>query len=97
MAHHRLGHAEEARKWLDKAVAAIDRAAQDPPDGASPGSRIDWRTRLAYRVLRREAEGLIGGVGGRPPEGCRRRKGRPARQIALTRGPEDTGRIARPE
>jgi WD40 repeat protein/serine/threonine protein kinase/tetratricopeptide (TPR) repeat protein len=64
MAHHRLGHAVEARHWLDKAVAAIDRATQDPPDGASPDSRIDWQTRLYYRVLRREAEDLIGGSGG---------------------------------
>ena len=67
MAHHRLGHAEEARKWLDKAIARIDQATQDQPEDASSGSRINWRTRLAYRVLRREAEGLIGGTGsGRP-------------------------------
>jgi tetratricopeptide (TPR) repeat protein len=67
MAHHRLGHAVEARQWLDKAVAAIDRATQAPPDGSSSGSRINWKTRLSYRVLRREAEGQIGGAGsGRP-------------------------------
>jgi hypothetical protein len=71
MAHHRLGHAEEARKWLDKAVAAIDRATQDPPDGSSLESRIDWKTRLSFRVLRREAESLIGGPasGGPKPAG----------------------------
>jgi tetratricopeptide (TPR) repeat protein len=68
MAHHRLGHAEEARKWLDKAVASIDRTTQDPWDGASPGSRIYWKTRLAYRVLRREAEGLIGRSGSDRPK-----------------------------
>jgi tetratricopeptide (TPR) repeat protein len=62
MAHHRAGHAEEARKCLDKAAASIDRATQDPPDGASPSPRIDWKTRLANRVLRREAESLIGGA-----------------------------------
>jgi tetratricopeptide (TPR) repeat protein len=68
MAHHRLGHAEAARKWLDKAVTHIDRADQDPPDGTSPDSRLDWQTRLAYRVLRREAEGLIGGAGSGLPQ-----------------------------
>ncbi len=60
MAHDRLGHADEGRKWLDKAVAWIDGALQDPPLGALPESRIGWRTRLQYRVLRREAEALIG-------------------------------------
>ena len=88
MAHHRLGHAEEARKWLDKTVASIDRSAQDPPDGTSPDSRIYWKTRLYYRVLRHEAEDLIGQAGP-PTRGRRRRSGRPARQIALTRGTED--------
>jgi tetratricopeptide (TPR) repeat protein len=67
MAHHRLGHAEEARKWLDKAGASIDQATQGRPEDASASSRIDWATRVSYRVLRREAEGLIGGAGsGRP-------------------------------
>jgi tetratricopeptide (TPR) repeat protein len=61
MAHHRLGHGEEARTWLEQAVASIDRADQDPPHGASTDSRIDWQTHLSYRVLRREAEGLIAG------------------------------------
>ena len=60
MAHHRLGHRDEARKWLDKAIAAIDAATKSPPDDASSKSRIDWKTRLAYRVLRAEAEKLIG-------------------------------------
>jgi tetratricopeptide (TPR) repeat protein len=62
MAHHRLGHRGEARKWLDKAVASIDRTTQGAPDGDSSGSRIDWKTRLAHRVLRREAEALILGA-----------------------------------
>ena len=68
MAHHRLGHAEEARRWLDKATAAIDGAPQAQPVGESLDSRIDWQTRLSYRVLRREAEGLIGGAGANRPK-----------------------------
>jgi hypothetical protein len=42
MARHHRGHAEEVRRWLDKAVAAIDRAGQAPPDGALLDSRTDW-------------------------------------------------------
>jgi tetratricopeptide (TPR) repeat protein len=61
MAHHRLGHAEEARKWLDKAVAWIDQRKQLRWEGASSDFLIDWQVRLAYRVLRLEAEGLIAG------------------------------------
>jgi WD40 repeat protein/serine/threonine protein kinase/tetratricopeptide (TPR) repeat protein len=72
MAHHRLGHRDEARKWLDKAVAAIDRATQvqgqGSPDGAAAGSRINWKTRLAYRVLRSEAESMINAAGASGPE-----------------------------
>jgi WD40 repeat protein/tetratricopeptide (TPR) repeat protein len=49
MAHHRLGHADEARRWLDKAVAWMDRA----------GSELPWDRRLALQVLRREAEALV--------------------------------------
>jgi tetratricopeptide (TPR) repeat protein len=63
MGHHRLGHAEEARRWLDKAVASINRATESRPEDTSSGSRIDWRTRLSYQVLRREAKGLIDGAG----------------------------------
>jgi tetratricopeptide (TPR) repeat protein len=80
MAHHRLGHAEEARKWLEKAITGIDRATQDPPDGASPDSRIRWWTRLYYGVLRREAEGLIVGSGpGRPKAASAGGADRPAK------------------
>jgi tetratricopeptide (TPR) repeat protein len=67
MAHHRLGHVAEARKWLDKAIPRIDQATQEQPEDTPSGPRINWRTRLSYRVLRREAEGLIGGTAaGRP-------------------------------
>jgi tetratricopeptide (TPR) repeat protein len=61
MAHHRLGHAEEAGKWLDKAVAAIKQATQVRPEDVPPYARLDWQTRIAYQVLRLEAEGLIAG------------------------------------
>jgi tetratricopeptide (TPR) repeat protein len=53
MAHHRLGHADEAKRWLDKLVA------NRPKDGAE----FSWDD-VDIRILRREAESLI--LGSRP-------------------------------
>jgi eukaryotic-like serine/threonine-protein kinase len=49
MAHHRLGHAGEARMWLDRAAAAIQ---QPQPDW-------HWDDRLDLETLLREAKALI--------------------------------------
>jgi hypothetical protein len=59
-AHHHLGHAEEARRWLEKAVRWLDQADWfRPPDvGVSP----TWPERLEARLLRREAEALVKGA-----------------------------------
>src|SRR5205807_850000 len=53
MAHQRLGHGEEARRWLSEAVRVADQelAAKSPPP---------WNRRVTLQILRREAEGLIG-------------------------------------
>ena len=48
MAHHRLGHGDEAKRWLDKLVA------YQPKDGAD----FSWDD-VEIRILRREAESLI--------------------------------------
>jgi tetratricopeptide (TPR) repeat protein len=56
LAHQRLGHADQARTWLDKAVRWLDASTQDKPADDAFGSRIDWQTWLALRVLRREVE-----------------------------------------
>ena len=48
MAHHRLGHREEAQRWLDKL------AAYQPKEGAD----FSWDD-VEVRILRREAESLI--------------------------------------
>jgi WD40 repeat protein/tetratricopeptide (TPR) repeat protein len=48
MAHHRLGHAAEAKKWLGKAEQAVKTA-----EGQS------WQDRLELRLLHREAEELL--------------------------------------
>jgi tetratricopeptide (TPR) repeat protein len=51
MAHQRLGHAEEARQWLQKAQKQIEQK-----------SSIDlpWNRRLTLQLLRRETETLLG-------------------------------------
>ena len=48
MAHHRLGHGDEAKRWLDKL------AAYQPKEGAD----FSWDD-VEIRILRREAESLI--------------------------------------
>jgi len=60
VAHHRLGHREEARKWLDKTARWSDRVAGELakktvvfPEKVHPA---DW---LEFEVLRREAEAVL--------------------------------------
>jgi hypothetical protein len=48
LAHQRLGHADEARKWLDRAVRAL---------GKDTGG--SWEQRLELRLLRQEAEEIV--------------------------------------
>jgi hypothetical protein len=58
MAHYRGGYAGEARKWLNKALAHLDRIEEE---GAKEGAKasLPWNARLEMRLLRREAEALI--------------------------------------
>jgi tetratricopeptide (TPR) repeat protein len=58
MAHHRLGHADEANRWLAKAVAWIDKALAGKPR-SKPDNSLYWWDRLEMRILRREAEALL--------------------------------------
>ena len=53
LAHHRLGHRDEAKRWLDKL------AAYQPKEGFD----FSWDD-VEIRILRREAESLI--LGDRP-------------------------------
>jgi tetratricopeptide (TPR) repeat protein len=69
MTHHRLGHAQEARRWLDKAIQATDavlspspqaaagraREATDPAGGIPPS----WYRTLTLQLFRREALELL--------------------------------------
>jgi tetratricopeptide (TPR) repeat protein len=66
MAHHRLGHKEEAQSWLDNSVRWIERARQaKSAEGTKPdelsGSNLSWDERLALELLQREAEALVKG------------------------------------
>jgi tetratricopeptide (TPR) repeat protein len=60
MAHHRLGHGDEASVWIRRAgtwMTDFDRGViQDRYIGAS----LDWDIRLELRLLEREAEALLG-------------------------------------
>ncbi|HEX8201446.1 MAG TPA: tetratricopeptide repeat protein, partial [Isosphaeraceae bacterium] len=60
MAHHRLGHSEEARAWLRRGTRWAEREATPAPAEAAPGPRLSWHQRLGLQLLRREAEELIG-------------------------------------
>nr|WP_315850942.1 tetratricopeptide repeat protein [Planctomyces sp. SH-PL62] len=55
MAHHRLGHAEEARSWLDRSVRGIEQSA----DSRDVMDTLAWGDRLALGLLRGEAEALL--------------------------------------
>jgi tetratricopeptide (TPR) repeat protein len=57
MAHHKLGNDEEAQKWLDKANQWSDKVldADEPGAGAVP-----WNRKLTLKLLREEAEELMG-------------------------------------
>jgi tetratricopeptide (TPR) repeat protein len=54
MAHERLGHTQQARDWLAKAVRDIK---QPPPERAA--LYRSWNRQLTFRLLRREAEALL--------------------------------------
>jgi tetratricopeptide (TPR) repeat protein len=56
MTHQCLGHADQAKEWLEKAIKDIEQPPQDrPQDGAA----MAWNRRLTLQILRREAEELL--------------------------------------
>ena len=60
MAHQRLGHFDEARKWFDQAVRWIDGAGEGAArDDVDALRLIHPHDALACMVLRREAETLL--------------------------------------
>jgi tetratricopeptide (TPR) repeat protein len=59
LAHQRLGKAEEARRWLDKAQAWLDQYRKGRPARAEEDFGLHLHNWLEAHVLRREAEALI--------------------------------------
>ena len=57
MAHHRLGHTEEARHWLNEAVSTIEKAIADHERGTVA---LPFQRRLTLKLLRDEATALLG-------------------------------------
>ena len=55
MAHHRLGHADEARRWLRPSNAVDPITMRNPGAGDDPS----WLRRLEIELLRREATNMI--------------------------------------
>jgi hypothetical protein len=67
MAHQRLGHRAEARRWFDTASRAMEKVLKRPaetPGSAKPSSGKQptphWNQKLTLELLRHEAEELIG-------------------------------------
>jgi tetratricopeptide (TPR) repeat protein/WD40 repeat protein/serine/threonine protein kinase len=56
LVHHRLGHAEEARKWFDKARKWSDQMARAGTVAVATVHPASW---LEFQVLRRETEDSI--------------------------------------
>ena len=59
MAHWRLGHAAEARRWLAMCRPAAGDAAQSTRPGELMDPSAPWWDRAEFQVLRHEAEALI--------------------------------------
>jgi hypothetical protein len=57
MTHKRLGHDDEAKQWLTRAVRTMDNPATEKRE--DPTART-WNRRLTHQLLRREAESLVG-------------------------------------
>src|SRR5207249_1741766 len=56
LCHARLGHAAEARQWLDQGTRWLDQALQRKPEE----NPLRWDERLLQQQVRREAEALLG-------------------------------------
>jgi hypothetical protein len=59
LANQRLGKAEEARRWLDKATAWLDQYRDHMPASAEAEVGLHLHNWLEAHVLRREAEMMI--------------------------------------
>jgi tetratricopeptide (TPR) repeat protein len=60
LAHQRLGRAEEARRWLDKAKGWLDQYGDRMPSRAEDELGLHLHNWLEAHVLGREAKALLG-------------------------------------
>jgi Flp pilus assembly protein TadD len=62
MAHHRLGHADESKKWMTKAQQWLDQGKQEKAkDKPAAVDALPWDQRLELSLIRAEAEALLNG------------------------------------
>jgi WD40 repeat protein/Flp pilus assembly protein TadD len=59
LAHQRLGHREEARRWWARAVQAIEQAEEGTLSDPTIRQPLFWIQRLELLTLRREAESAL--------------------------------------
>jgi hypothetical protein len=59
MAEHRLGHADEAKKWLTKSQQSIDRSTQEKLKKGAGAAPFGWSERVELKLIRAEAEALM--------------------------------------
>jgi hypothetical protein len=59
MAHHRLGHADQARQALEKATELLDQPHSKI--GSDWNSDDDWHNWLRFYLIRQEADRLLNG------------------------------------
>jgi tetratricopeptide (TPR) repeat protein len=69
MAHHRLGHREEARKWFDTMVEQMEATMEEQ---RSHKVYFYWNTRKTMELLRPEAAQLLGITETPSPEDTKR-------------------------
>jgi WD40 repeat protein/serine/threonine protein kinase len=66
MAHQRLGHGDEGRRWLERATGWLEKAATEKLKDPFNPTPLTWNDRVVLTHLRHEAEGLI--LGNPKPE-----------------------------
>jgi tetratricopeptide (TPR) repeat protein len=59
MAEHRLGHADQARQWLDRAAKSITQPETKENASAPAEDSIRWNRRQTLQLLHREAEKVL--------------------------------------
>jgi tetratricopeptide (TPR) repeat protein len=61
MCHRRLGHADEARQWLDKSNEFFRHVTENGREPLEVTREPYWQDWAYFEVMRQEANALIGG------------------------------------